>query len=263
MAALSRLPVGSSASTSERISDQGPGDRHPLPLAAGQRRRQEPRHGRRGRPCPEGRRPAAGGARRAACQQRGQLDVLGGGELVHQVEGLEHEADQVAAQPGQRPFSELVDPLPGQRDLARPWAGPARRAGAAASTSRIRSVPSPRPSRRRRRPGQPRRPRGPGSPPGRIPCEPRGRAAAAVRPVSFIVRSFRPDQFRSHASSQRRSAWRRSTMPSSSSAASEPSGSAIAARCASRRRCSSSRRCASMIASGSASLAAAAAISLR
>jgi hypothetical protein len=42
-------------------------------------------------------------------------------------------------------------------------------------------------------------------------------------------------------------------MPSSSSVASERSGSASAARRASRSRRSSSRRCASMIASGSAS----------
>ena len=52
-------------------------------------------------------------------------------------------------------------------------------------------------------------------------------------------------------------------MPSSSSPASERSGSAIAARCASRSRRSSSRRWASMMASGSASPAAAAATSLR
>ena len=52
-------------------------------------------------------------------------------------------------------------------------------------------------------------------------------------------------------------------MPSSRSPASEPSGSAIAARCASRSRRSSSRRCASTMSSGSASPACAAAISFR
>jgi alpha-ketoglutarate-dependent taurine dioxygenase len=50
---------------------------------------------------------------------------------------------------------------------------------------------------------------------------------------------------------------------SASSAASERSGSAMAARCASRSRRSSSRRCASTMTSGSASRAAAAATSLR
>ena len=52
-------------------------------------------------------------------------------------------------------------------------------------------------------------------------------------------------------------------MPSSSSPASEPSGSAIAARCASAAGRSSSRRCASTMATGSASPAAAAATSFR
>ena len=34
--AESRLPVGSSASSSGGLADHRPGDRHPLPLAAGQ-----------------------------------------------------------------------------------------------------------------------------------------------------------------------------------------------------------------------------------
>ena len=51
-------------------------------------------------------------------------------------------------------------------------------------------------------------------------------------------------QARSHASSQVRSASIRRTTPSSSSEASDPSGSDIAARCASRSRRTSSRRCA-------------------
>jgi hypothetical protein len=53
---------------------------------------------------------------------------------------------------------------------------------------------------------------------------------------------FRSVQVPSHASSQRRSAWRRSTIPSSSSQASDRAGSAITARWASRNRRSSSRR---------------------
>src|SRR5262249_54874927 len=70
-------------------------------------------------------------------------------------------------------------------------------------------------------------------------------------------------QYLAHASSQRRSAWRRSTTPSSSSAATDVSGSANAARWAWARARSSSPRCRSTIVTGSASPAAAAATSLR
>jgi hypothetical protein len=56
-------------------------------------------------------------ARRAPGQQRGQLDVLDGGQLVHQVEGLEDEADRVAAEPGQRLLAEAVDAAPLQPHL--------------------------------------------------------------------------------------------------------------------------------------------------
>ena len=65
------------------------------------------------------RRPAPRRARRAPGQQRGQLDVLDGGELVHQVEGLEDETDRVATQPSQRLLAELVDAAPPEPDLAR------------------------------------------------------------------------------------------------------------------------------------------------
>ena len=67
--------------------------------------------------------------------------------------------------------------------------------------------------------------------------------------ISFLLRVV---QFASQASNQRRSACRRSTIPSSKSAASEPSGSSISARWASRSRRSSSRRCASTMPIGSA-----------
>jgi hypothetical protein len=54
--------------------------------------------------------PAARRARRAPGQQRGQLHVLQGRQLVHQVERLEDEADRPATQPGQRLLAEPVDP---------------------------------------------------------------------------------------------------------------------------------------------------------
>jgi hypothetical protein len=63
--------------------------------------------------------PAACRARRAPGQQRGQLDVLRGGELLHQMEGLEDEANRVAAQPSQRLLAQLVDAAPRQPHLAR------------------------------------------------------------------------------------------------------------------------------------------------
>jgi hypothetical protein len=57
-------------------------------------------------------------ARRAPCQQRGQLDVFDGGELVHQVEGLEDEADRAAAQASECLLAELVDAPPREPHLA-------------------------------------------------------------------------------------------------------------------------------------------------
>jgi hypothetical protein len=102
----------------QRLPDQGPGDRDPLALAPGQRSGQVP--GPVGQPDlfqqPGG--PPPRGPRRGAGQQRGQLHVLRRGELVHQVEGLEHEADRVPAQPGQGALAHLVDPLPGQPQLS-------------------------------------------------------------------------------------------------------------------------------------------------
>ena len=100
-----------------------------------------------------------------------------------------------------------------------PRAGRARRAGAAASTSRSRSAPSRPPSRPRRRRGRPRRRRAPALRPCRIPCAARGRCSTGGSPrASLMMCSFRLVQFVSQASSQRRSACSRSTMPSSSSA---------------------------------------------
>ncbi len=95
-----------------RRVDQGPRDRDPLPLAAGQPRRvvvavlveAEPGEqlgGPRPRP-PPGR----------AGQLGGQQHVVGDGEVVEQVEELEDDADVAGAEPGERALAERVDPLP-------------------------------------------------------------------------------------------------------------------------------------------------------
>jgi hypothetical protein len=50
--------------------------------------------------------------RRPPGQERGQLNVLHRGQLVHQVEGLEDEARHTAPQPGQPSFSHLIHTVP-------------------------------------------------------------------------------------------------------------------------------------------------------
>ncbi len=85
------------------LADERPGDRHALLLPAGQLRGRWPRgpraRRRRARRAPRRGQPAAG-------EPRGQRDVLRGGQRREQVEGLEDEADALAAQPGQRPLAE-------------------------------------------------------------------------------------------------------------------------------------------------------------
>jgi hypothetical protein len=84
------------------------------------------------------RRPASRRAWRVPSQQRGQLDVLHGGELVHQVEGLEDEADRLAAEPRKCLLAQLVDAasrqphLPGRGPLQAPEQVQQRRLAAAA-----------------------------------------------------------------------------------------------------------------------------------
>jgi hypothetical protein len=55
-------------------------------------------------------------------QKRRQLDVLDGGELLHQVEGLEDETDIGASHPGQGLLTDVVDATAVQRH--RPARGP-------------------------------------------------------------------------------------------------------------------------------------------
>ena len=101
----------------QRLVAQRPGDRDPLPLAAGQRGGQEPRPVGEPDPLQQLLRTPPGGPRRASGQQRRQLDVLDGGELLHQVEGLEDEADIGAPHPGQGLLADVVDAATVQPDL--------------------------------------------------------------------------------------------------------------------------------------------------
>ena len=83
----------------------GPG---PRPPAAAGRRRARTGGGAGGRAARRWRSPGRARPRRACApaRRRRERDVLEGGEGGHQVEGLEHEADLVAAQQGERRLSE-------------------------------------------------------------------------------------------------------------------------------------------------------------
>ena len=93
------MPVGSSAKTTSGRPDEGAGARHPLLLAAGQL----------ARPVAEPVAQADGvddlveprGVRAPPGDGRRQHDVLLRREGRHEVEGLEDEADPVAAQLGE------------------------------------------------------------------------------------------------------------------------------------------------------------------
>jgi hypothetical protein len=128
-----------------------------------------------------------------------------------------------------------ADPLGGRGRTARlRWAGRAPRADAEASTSRSRSDPSPPPSHRRRLACRRRLRRGRGRHRCHTPCEDVGRSK--VRNLGASSASPVHPGARLQASSHRRSACTRRTIPSSNGAAGESSGSPIAARWASRKR---------------------------
>ena len=80
------------------VGDQRPGDRDPLLLAAGQRAREVPAAVAEADPVEQVADPVA--VRPVAGQAQREADVLLGGEVGHQVEALEDEADPLAAQPG-------------------------------------------------------------------------------------------------------------------------------------------------------------------
>ena len=135
----------------ERLVAERAGDRDPLTLAARERRGQM--LGAVGEPdlLQQLRGPASRRARRAPGQQRGQLDVLHRGELVHQVEGLEDEADRAGGAAGPAPSRSAGRCGARPATPPRPTGAPGRPAGAAASTCRSRSAPS-RPASRPRPP---------------------------------------------------------------------------------------------------------------
>ena len=205
-----------------RPAARWPGPARPRPAAAGPRtaRWAGTGPGRPAPPAPAGPPPAAGPLRgETPGQQRGQLDVLRGGELVHQVEGLEHEADRLAPQPGQPPLAHRVDALPGQREFAA--GGPVQ----PAQQVQQRGLPAAARSHHRNRLAR-----------GDVQVDLVDRADQPGFPAVFLAQAAGPQhgappvslmipsgwlQVRSHASSQRRSACSRSTMPSSSSPAAE------------------------------------------
>ena len=183
--------------------------------------------------------------RRIAREERGQLDVLLRGELVHQLERLEDESDLVAAQVREGAFGELVEALPrdGQLAGARP-VEPAdqveqRRFAAAARTHHRHGLAAidvevDRVERAHQALAA-----------AVVLSQARGVHQHGRRVVHLGILRF--VQAISQACNQRRSACRRSTMPSRSSAALESFSSSITARPTSRRRRSRSRRCASMM----------------
>ncbi len=99
--AESRLPVGSSATTSSGVVDQGARDRAALQFSAGQLMRIVRQTVAESDASRERGGPFQRGCRRAAVEQQRQRDVLGERQRRQQVEELEDEADARASQQGQ------------------------------------------------------------------------------------------------------------------------------------------------------------------
>ena len=148
--ASSRLPVGSSASTSRGSLDEGAGDGHALLLAAGEPVGKSGVRGRRGPPVRAARGPRAP-RRGAARELGGQQHVLEDGQGRDEVEELEHEAHVVA--PKERPLArrEAVQARRRRPERHPRWAGrcPPRGSGACSCRCRCgRGWPRSRPRRR-------------------------------------------------------------------------------------------------------------------
>ncbi len=132
-----------------RVVDQRPGDRHPLPLPAGQ----PPRVGV---PVPFDAQlgqqlvgPRPGRAAPHPGQPGRQHHVAGHGQVLHQVEELEDHPDLGAAVPGGPGLPQPVDPLPGHRDR------PGRRLVQPGHQVQQRRLAAPRrPHHRHRLPGR-------------------------------------------------------------------------------------------------------------
>ena len=112
----SRLPVGSSHSSSDGSLDQRTRDGDPLALAAGELAWVGADAGGRGRP---GRAPSRAAAQRAVAGapvvQLGEHHVLLDGAVRQQVEALEHEADPAAAHRGTLSVRQRVVSIPSSR----------------------------------------------------------------------------------------------------------------------------------------------------
>jgi len=222
------------------VVDQGSGQRHPLALAPGQPVGQVVAAIRDIQPLEQLDGPATGPARRGPDEQGRQLDVLDRGELVDQVETLEHEADRPAAQDRPGGLGQPVDAaaveddLPGvgaiepaqqmeQRRLAAA-AGAHHRHGLAGLYRQVDPVDrTHRHSVGRVGPGQPRG------------LDNGAATGSAHRVLQWSQRC-------SHTSSQRMSAWRRRAAPSSSRPPWLSGGSPRVTSCTSRSWRSSSCR---------------------
>ena len=250
-----------------RLVAQRPGDRDPLPLPAGQRRGQEAAPGRRARPA-----PAARSARRRAARGERPASSAGSSTFSTAVsssirwKAWKTKPTVAPPHPGQRLLAQLVDAAPGQPHL--PAGGPVQ---PAEQVQQRRLPAAARPHHRHRLAWadvevdpvdgahQPRSL-------AVLLAQPAGaqhRHVSGVAGRSLMIRSFgRSSSARTPPASAGPPAAAARCPPAAAPRPSR-SGSAIAARCASRSRRSSSRRCVSTMVIGSASPAAAAATSLR
>ena len=131
------------------LVDHRPRDRDPLLLAARHPRREVAGALRDAEPLEQIVGARARLRRAHPAERADHLDVLARGQRGHEVQRLEHVADRPAPQLGPRRLAERVDAPALERGACRRRARRARRAGAAASTSRSRSGPSASRTRRR------------------------------------------------------------------------------------------------------------------
>ena len=199
--AVSRLPVGSSASTTRGSTDERPRDRDALLLAAGQVRRQMV--GALGEPHLAEQLQRAGAI--AAGRDELHLDVLDRGQRRDQVELLEDEAECAQPQLGELVVAELREVAALEQHLAARSAGRARRAAAAASSCRSRSALRARRTRPPRSRGRPRR--------ARARSSARAGRTSRRRAASYSGSISRPASARRRGAGARRAARRPSPRP--------------------------------------------------
>ena len=117
--ALSRLPVGSSASTIAGSADEGPGDRDPLALAAGQLGRAGARPRGEARPGQSVGGPLRGARRGDPGVEQPVGDVVERALVLGEEELLEDEADPGRPQRDELPVATAGDVEAGDADRAR------------------------------------------------------------------------------------------------------------------------------------------------